>query len=209
MGVSTTSNTNGSASMNIYKHKHHIVPRHAGGTDDPSNLVELTVEEHAEAHRVLFEQYGRWQDRVAWQTLSGQITKYEAAQQARRLANLGNKHFEGKTHTEEVRKRISEFQKKAKIGNKYREGKSHSEETKKNISEKLKGHEATNHGGYELSDEFKDKCRKRMSGASNPMSNQESIEKVKQSALNKKKCPHCEMMCNSGNLVKHIKAKHQ
>lgn len=48
------------------KHKHHIIPKHMGGTDEPSNLVELTVEEHAAAHRVLFEQYGCWQDNVAW-----------------------------------------------------------------------------------------------------------------------------------------------
>lgn len=25
------------------KHKHHIIPKHAGGTDDASNIVELTV----------------------------------------------------------------------------------------------------------------------------------------------------------------------
>ena len=55
------------------KHWHHIVPKHAGGSDDPSNLVHLTVEEHAEAHKKLWEQYGRWQDKIAWQTLSGQI----------------------------------------------------------------------------------------------------------------------------------------
>ena len=59
------------------KHKHHILPRHAGGTDDPSNLVELTIEEHAEAHRVLYETHGRWQDKMAWQLLSGQIGKEE------------------------------------------------------------------------------------------------------------------------------------
>lgn len=40
-------------------HKHHIIPRHAGGTNDPSNIIELTVEQHAEAHRLLYEQYGR------------------------------------------------------------------------------------------------------------------------------------------------------
>lgn len=73
------------------KHKHHIIPRHAGGTDDPSNLIELTVEEHAEAHRLLYEQYGRWQDKIAWETLSGQIGKDEALTQVRGAANRGKK----------------------------------------------------------------------------------------------------------------------
>ena len=48
-----------------------------GGTDDPSNLVELTPEEHAEAHRVLYEEHGRWQDYVAWQGLAKLATKKE------------------------------------------------------------------------------------------------------------------------------------
>jgi hypothetical protein len=59
------------------KHKHHIIPRHMGGTDDPSNLIELTPEEHAEAHRVLYEEHGHWQDRVAWIGLAGLATKAE------------------------------------------------------------------------------------------------------------------------------------
>jgi len=59
-------------------HWHHIIPRHAGGTDNPDNLVQLTIEEHAEAHRTLYEQYGCWQDRVAWQMLSGRILPEEA-----------------------------------------------------------------------------------------------------------------------------------
>jgi hypothetical protein len=36
---------------------HHIIPRCLGGTDDPSNLIELTYDEHVEAHRILSEQY--------------------------------------------------------------------------------------------------------------------------------------------------------
>ena len=59
------------------KHKHHIIPRHMGGTDDPSNLVELTPEEHAEAHRKLYEEHGHWQDYVAWQGLAKLATKEE------------------------------------------------------------------------------------------------------------------------------------
>ena len=66
-------------------HKHHIVPRHMGGSDDPSNLVELTVEEHAEAHRKLYEEHGLKEDYIAWKALDGQITAVEATQEARKL----------------------------------------------------------------------------------------------------------------------------
>ena len=90
------------------KHKHHIIPKHAGGTDDPSNLVELTVEEHAEAHRKLYEQYGNWQDRVAWQGLAGLIGHDDIMREmwdARK--GEGNPYY-GKKHTPEVRQKISE-----------------------------------------------------------------------------------------------------
>ena len=63
--------------MTIYTHKHHIIPRHMGGTDDPSNLVVLTIEEHAEAHRVLWEKHGAQQDFLAWKMLCGQANDPE------------------------------------------------------------------------------------------------------------------------------------
>ena len=63
--------------MEVVKHKHHIVPKHAGGSDDPINLQELTISEHADAHKKLYEKYGRWQDKVAWLSLSGMIGKDE------------------------------------------------------------------------------------------------------------------------------------
>ena len=90
--------------MNTYTHKHHIIPRHAGGTDDESNIIHLTIEEHAEAHRKLFEQHGRWQDELAWKGLSGQIGKEEIIARCVR-SNLG------KTFSAEHRKKISESQK--------------------------------------------------------------------------------------------------
>jgi len=67
---------------NIMLHKHHIIPRYLGGLDDPSNLVELTVEEHAEAHRLLYEQHGNWQDYVAWQGLAKLDANFDAAKQS-------------------------------------------------------------------------------------------------------------------------------
>lgn len=40
-----------------YKEKHHIVPRCMGGTDDKSNIVELTPEEHFVAHQLLVKMH--------------------------------------------------------------------------------------------------------------------------------------------------------
>ena len=69
------------------RHKHHIIPRHAGGTDDPSNIVELTIEEHAQAHLELYEKYGSEYDLIAYRMLSGQIPVAEATRQAQSFAN--------------------------------------------------------------------------------------------------------------------------
>lgn len=60
-------------------HRHHILPRHAGGSDDPSNLIELTVEEHALAHKKMFDEYGRHEDKIAWLMLSGKTEEGEIA----------------------------------------------------------------------------------------------------------------------------------
>lgn len=78
----------------VIYHWHHIIPRHAGGTDDPSNLIRLTITEHAEAHRLLWEQHGRVQDKLAWLMLSGKTEEAEAA----RIELMG---------TPEVRAKIS------------------------------------------------------------------------------------------------------
>ena len=54
------------------KHIHHIIPRHMGGSDDLSNLVELTRDEHAQAHMKLYEQFGKKEDLGAYYLLTGQ-----------------------------------------------------------------------------------------------------------------------------------------
>lgn len=86
------------------KHKHHIIPKHAGGTDDPSNLIELTIEEHADAHRLLYEQHGRWQDRVAWLSLSGIMKEEERIYEILKNSNPG-----GYKHTKEAKEKLSEM----------------------------------------------------------------------------------------------------
>ena len=43
--------------LSCYIERHHIVPKCMGGTDDKSNLVELTPEEHYVAHQLLVKMY--------------------------------------------------------------------------------------------------------------------------------------------------------
>lgn len=69
-----------------------------GGSDDPSNLIELTVEEHAEAHRVLFETYGRKEDELAWKGLAGIIGKEELIHELAKLGSLKGKKLKGAEH---------------------------------------------------------------------------------------------------------------
>jgi len=137
-----------------YYHKHHIIPKHAGGTNDPSNIVLLTIEEHANAHKKLFEEHGRWQDEVAYRMLSGQISAYEATIEAIKRTQTGRKH--SPEHTE--KKRLS------RIGTK------HSEETKrkmslnnwmrgKTLSDEQKATISKFHKGKTLSDQHKEIIR--------------------------------------------------
>jgi len=98
-------------------HQHHIIPRHIGGSDEPDNLILLTVEEHAEAHRLLYEKHGRWQDRLAWQGLAKMIGRDELIYQQLREANLQAResgrlsiigdHMRGKEFSEEHRAKLS------------------------------------------------------------------------------------------------------
>lgn len=90
----------------IAKHKHHIIPKHMGGSDDAYNLVELTVEEHAEAHRILYEKYGKEEDRLAWLGLSKQISKLELLAEIRKSKEYKRKHREAIT-SPEYRKKMS------------------------------------------------------------------------------------------------------
>jgi hypothetical protein len=62
-----------------------------GGSNDASNLVCVTVEQHAELHKQLWEDLGHEQDKIAWHFLSGQIGLDEAKRRAIIQAGQTNK----------------------------------------------------------------------------------------------------------------------
>jgi len=147
-------------------HRHHKIPRHMGGTDEPSNIMECSIEEHAELHLALYLEHGKVEDWCAYNGLASNIGKeeilktlQEANGRKRGLASKGKVPWnKGKKMSEEYReacrnnpkvkqpnrkgaKHSAESIEKMRVAGKNlpkRTGWSHSEETKKKISESHK-----------------------------------------------------------------------
>ena len=151
------------------KHKHHIIPKHAGGTDDPSNLMELTVEEHAEAHRILYEKYGRLQDKMAWLGLEGRIGKEEIIRQ-----------LISRPHTEERKRKISLALK----------GKLKSEAHKQAMK---KSHKMSERGLQVLRDTLPSFKGKKHSKESKEKARKSALNRPKV------ECPHCRKVMDASN----------
>lgn len=124
--------------MTIYLHKHHIIPRHMGGSDDPDNLVEVTVERHALLHKQLWEDLGYEEDYIAWRCLSGQISSQEAIREAVKLSAKKRKGVKRGPLPEKTKQNISASKKGRKI-NYPKNRKSRSAEDKKIVSDKMTG----------------------------------------------------------------------
>jgi hypothetical protein len=79
------------------KHNHHLVPRHLGGTDDKSNIVEnISVTRHAMFHYANWLLYKSDGDYIAYRALTGTIGKEELVKE---LCLMGSKKG-GKTAKE-------------------------------------------------------------------------------------------------------------
>ena len=75
-----------------------------GGTDEPSNLYECTVEEHAELHFALYLEHGRVEDWWAAHGLAGMIDNEEII---RARQSLGGSKSKGKPRSEETKAKIA------------------------------------------------------------------------------------------------------
>jgi hypothetical protein len=139
-----------------YKEKHHIVPKCLGGTDDISNLVDLTAREHFIIHLLLCKIYPKnrklsnavwmmanvkreYQDRYIPSSRLYEIARLEYSKNS---SGEGNPMF-GKNHSNETKQkqRESKIDAYKKEGNPFY-GKKHSKETiekiKMSISKKGK-----------------------------------------------------------------------
>ena len=105
---------------NFMRHKHHIIPRHMGGTDDPINLVELTILEHSDAHFILWLLHGKYEDFCASILL---LTDNFKEDSVRLRGRLGGRALKGI-------KKSAAFKEKARQN---RLGKKWSQETKDKI----------------------------------------------------------------------------
>jgi len=93
-----------------------MMPKHHGGTDDPSNLIKVNVALHAFLHKLLWEEDGRWQDKLAYDGLAGLKGKDEIVAEIQRINGLksrGKVYRSGYTHSEETKKKMSISAKKA------------------------------------------------------------------------------------------------
>ena len=104
-----------------------------GGTDDPSNLIELSVEEHAEAHKKLYEEYGNEYDRIAYEALSGMINREEVIQQVLSEAGKRGGAPKGRVPWNKGKKGVQKNPHLAEL-NRSRRGHPISEEAKAKVS---------------------------------------------------------------------------
>lgn len=141
-------------------HTHHIIPKHQGGTDDPSNLVELTVEQHAEVHRLLFEQHGRLQDKIAWLALSGRIGQEEILRMKQGLGMKGKKHTpEAIAKMQQSCAKRTQRQKENGVLDQANKKRSESHKGKKKSTEHIANWSAARKG-HPVSEETREKIRR-------------------------------------------------
>lgn len=68
------------------KHKHHLIPKYLGGSNEPQNLVEVSPTQHAMFHYCNWCLWGNEEDKIAWRALAGYSSKEEIIEQVISLA---------------------------------------------------------------------------------------------------------------------------
>jgi phage pi2 protein 07 len=111
-----------------YFERHHILPKSLGGTNDPSNLINLTLEDHIHAHILLAKIHGG----KLWGAISFMVNDHSGSRKNKRiptkkeiaLATFAKKMFSikcrGETHSQFGRKHSEQARKQMSIAHKER-----------------------------------------------------------------------------------------
>lgn len=121
-------------------YKHHIIPKHEwklrfgnlDGVDASDNICYLTLEQHILAHKMLYEQFGRWQDDLAVKMMSGCVGLEEGIRKAQSLSNIGYNRNKNRIYGEDFKLAMS----RARKGKKFTP---HTKEARKKKSEMMRG----------------------------------------------------------------------
>ena len=119
-----------------------------GGDNSPENIMVLSIEEHAKAHKELYEKFGKIQDYKAYKILLGESESdvmnspevRKKMSETHKICMLGNTNGsgnKGRHNSESVKKKISEKTKEAMndplIREKYLKAKNSPESVKKHL----------------------------------------------------------------------------
>ena len=147
-----------------YKEVHHILPKSLGGSNDKSNLVELTAREHFLVHLLLCK-FTVGQAKMKMSYAFHAMCSFKNARRYNKVnSRLVEKIRSNFKFTKEHREKISKAQigNKRAVGNKNNLGRKFSEEIRLKMSKSKKGNK--NALGLRHSEEFKEKIRNKHKG---------------------------------------------
>lgn len=85
-----------------YLERHHIVPKHEGGSDSPSNIIKLSLKDHRLAHKIRYETYSNKYDLAAYNFMEGQSAEAKKA-----ICSANGSKSKGRKLTKEHREKLS------------------------------------------------------------------------------------------------------
>lgn len=178
------------------KHKHHIIPKHMGGDNNPLNLINVSIPMHAALHKDLFKHLHKIEDFIAWKCLEGKSEECEI--QRIELSKQGFEKFKNSPKFQIFKDNISKSLSGKKLSNSHKMsislGNKLAYKTGKRTTNEIKAL-GNSHKGKTLSLEHKEKLclarsqrktsKQTRSKLSNSLTgrtfNEDSINKIKQS----------------------------
>lgn len=76
----------------VYTEKHHILPKHDGGTDESTNLVVVTYRQHRFLHKIRYKAFKQIGDRLSYKLMYGicENKKFEICSMAGKISGRKN-----------------------------------------------------------------------------------------------------------------------